>query len=276
MKTKRLLSTLSLLFMTLFVVTFAQVTKKVTVVQKGDSTSVTVDSLNWSGEKAITILVNDKMKEMENSDMDMVVQIDTLDDGKIVKKVIITSSGETPEIENLEKHFIVTSTPDDDNEEHIMVMSSEDMVKNEDGENVMVISSSDNDGEYVWHTKNPSAPKETLTPVAISDIHILKKAGFSTKSLTSEPLELKDLDINIKREKTSDSDILNFSMDITMPEKDKTTTVTLIHGDNTAKEVKTFNGSDKISVKYSMNKASVPYYIVVLQDKKMWTRKIDF
>ncbi len=88
-------------------------------------------------------------------------------------------------------------------------------------------------------------------------------------------MELKTLNVNIKRKKTSEADILNLSLDITMPENDKAT-ITLIDNNGVKKEEKSFKDSDKVSVEFEMNKKSAPYYVVVLQNKKVWTTKIEF
>ncbi len=246
MKTKRLLTTLSLLFIALFTTIYAQTkTKKITIVQNGDSKSITIDSLNTITE----------------DNMNMVVNIDTLEGGEIVKKITITSSSNAPDTDYAGERIMIMSVGDD-----------AEVVQH--GNHVMVMKGGDNE-DMAWHTKSHSTLKKTLNNVAVSDLHLLKKAGFSANTLSSDPLKLKTLNVNVERKKTSEADILNLSLDITMPEKDKTT-VTLIDSNGVKKEEKSFKGSDKVSVKFEMNKDSAPYYVVVLQDKKVWTKKIEF
>ena len=313
MKTKRLLTTLSLLFIALFTTIYAQ-TKTVTIVQNGDSKSITVDSLEIITDEIITgVLKNVNMDSLINShvedvdkiikvvaimsdslqnsastytyttdsddtvfevvsagavakkiaddNMNMIVDIDTLEGGEIVKRITITSIGNTPDKDYAGERVMVMSTGDDAEVAH-------------HGNHVLVMKGGDNE-EMVWHTKSHSTHKKTLNTVPVSELHLLKKAGFSANTLTSEPLELNSLNVNVEREKTSESDILNLSLDITMPENDKAT-VTLIDKNGTKKEEKSFKDSDKINVEFEMNKESAPYYIVVLQDKKVWTKKIEF
>ena len=316
MKTKRLLTTLSLLFAVLFTTVYAQTkTKTITIVQKGDSMNVTIDSLQTITENVITLVLNNEnldsiinsqvedvnkivkvmtvmsdtlqnsakaytyafssdgavfdnisevseINELEDVDMNMVVHVDTLEDGKIIKKVTIISSGITPEAEHAGKRILVMSSGDGTEVVH-------------PGKHVMIMSEGNDKEEFVWNAKTPPTPKELLNPVAISDLHLLKKAGFSANELTSKPIEFKSLNVNVEREKTSESDIINLSLSITLPEKDKAT-VTLIDRNGAKKEEKSYKDSAKIKVKFSMDKESAPYYIVVLQDKKVWTRKVEF
>jgi hypothetical protein len=314
MITKKLLTTLSLLFIAIFTTVYAQ-TKTITIVQNGGSKSITIDSLNTITEEVTTIVLNninmdsiinsrvedvDKVikvitivsdtlqnsvktytyainsddtefevvsagagvKKITDNDMNVVVNIDTLEGGEIVKKITITSSSDIPDTDYTGERIMVMSAGDEAEVAH-------------HGNYVTVMKDGDNNEGMVWHTKSHSSHKKTLNSVAVSDLHLLKKAGFSANTLTSEPLELKTLNVNVEREKTSDAVILNLSLDITMPENDKAT-VTLIDKNGTKKEEKSFKDSDKINVEFEMNKESAPYYIVVLQDKKVWTKKIVF
>ncbi len=315
MITKKLLTTLSLLFIALFTTIYAQTkTKTITIVQNGDSKNITIDSLNTITEEVTTIVLNninldsiinsrvedvDKVikliaivsdslqnstktytytinsddtefevvstgavaKEITEDNMNMVINIDTLEGGEIVKKITITSSDDVPDTDCAGKRIMVMSAGDDAEVAH-------------HGNHVMVMKGGDNEN-MVWHTKSHSTLKKTLNSVSVSDLHLLKKAGFSANTLTSKPLELKTLNVNIERKKTSEADILNLSLDITMPENDKAT-ITLIDNNGVKKEEKSFKDSDKVSVEFEMNKKSAPYYVVVLQNKKVWTKKIEF
>ncbi len=255
MKTQKLSAVLLFVFTAFFTATNAQ-TKTITIIQNNDSLSVITDTLNSVTESVITIVINGEdvvldvitgdsaINDMVDANMNMVVRVDTLDDGKIVKKVMITSSDDHPNVVHKSKRL-------------------------------MMISKGNNNEELVWHTTPASAPKEVLGPVAISDLHILKKAGFSANALTSEPLEFKKQSVNVKRMKTSDSDVLEIDMKITLPEKEKVT-VTLIDKNGVKTDEKIYKDTDTINVKYKMDKDSVPYYIIVLQDKKLWSRKVGF
>ena len=200
-------------------------------------------------------------KEITEDNMNMVINIDTLEGGEIVKKITITSSDDVPDTDCAGKRIMVMSADDDAEVAH-------------HGNHVMVMKG-DNNENMAWHTKSHSTLKKTLNSVSVSDLHLLKKAGFSANTLTSKPLELKTLNVNIERKKTSEADILNLSLDITMPENDKAT-ITLIDNNGVKKEEKSFKDSDKVSVEFEMNKKSAPYYVVVLQNKKVWTKKIEF
>ena len=298
MKTKRFLTTTVLLFAALFTTIHAQ-TKSITIdsietiteeIITGVLNNINIDSIIDSRiedlDKAVKIItvITDSLEKTAKSytysinsndtvfkavsgsigidaitdeDMNVIINIDTLKDGKIVKKITISSSGDVPDAEQ------------------IVVMSAGDDAEVIHGNHVMIMKGDDDNEEIIWHTKNSSTPKETLNTVPVADLYLLKKAGFSANTITSEPLELKSLNVNIERKKTSDTDILNLSLEMTMPENDKAT-VTLIDCNGAKKEEKSFKDSDKVSVKFEMNKKSTPYYIVVLQDKKVWTKKIEF
>ncbi len=285
MKSKKILTAFLLLFATLFITSYAQ-TKTITIIQNNDSMSVTIDTLTSVTKRVMTVVINEENLDsiiqghteninsvvkvmtimsdslqkfanvytyafsdgddvMGNPEIDeIMVQIDTLDNGKVIKEVIITSSGDNPSAMHKSKRL-------------------------------MMISEGNHDEKLMWHSAPASAPKKVLNSVAISELHLLKKAGFSANELTSEPLEFKKLGVNIEREKTSDSDILRLSMDIALPEKEKVT-VTLIDKNGTRMEEEEYKDSDKIKIEYKMDKDSAPYYIIVLQDKKIWSRKVDF
>ncbi len=246
MKSKKILTAFLLLFTTLFITSYAQ-TKTITIIQNSDSMKVMTimsDSLQKSANTYTYTFSSDDVVSGNSEINEIKVQVDTLDDGKIVKEIIITSSGD----------------------------SSSAMHK---GKRLMMILEDNIDDEFVWHTAKASAPREVLSPVAISELHLLKKAGFSANALTSEPLEFKKLGINIEHEKTSDSDILKLNMNIALPEKEKVT-VTLIDKIGTKIEEEEYRDTDKVKIKYKLNKDSAPYYIIVLQDKRIWSRKVDF
>lgn len=246
MKTNKLLTAFSFLFATLFITSYAQ-TKTITIVQNSDSMKVMTimsDSLQKTANTYTYTFTTDDVVSGNSEINEIKVQVDTLDNGKIVKEIMITSSGD----------------------------GSSAMHK---GKRIMMISEDNIDEDIVWHTAKALAPKEVLSPIVISELHLLKKAGFSANELTSEPLEFKKLGVKIEREKTSDFDILKLNMNISLPEKEKVT-VALIDKNGTKIEEEEYKEADKIKIKYKMDKDSAPYYIIVLQDKKMWSRKVDF
>jgi len=184
------------------------------------------------------MLSDSLLKEM--MDVDMQINIDTLEDGRTVKKIVVIGGDEG---------------------------DSHKIIKN--GNQYIIVSGSDDEREPEFE------PEDIVAPVPASDLHLLKKAGFSANLLTSEPLEFKQKNINIEHKETNDTDILEFELKATLPSKDKTT-VTLIDKNSSRTDEENFKNTEKINIKYKLDEASAPYYLLIVQNKKLWSRKLDF
>ena len=175
--------------------------------------------------------------EMMNINMDMKVEIDTLPDGTIVKNMVITGIGNGP------------------------------------GQKITI--SSDNSAAANILNKGDNAEEDVLSPIPVSDLHILKKAGFNTALFSEEPLEFYNENINIERKKTEKSDILEIGLKADLPGKGKTT-VTLVDKNGSKIDQEKYKNREKINVKYKLDGISAPYYLVIEQNKKAWAKKIEF
>jgi hypothetical protein len=174
---------------------------------------------------------------MMNINMDMKVEIDTLPDGTIVKNMVITGIGNGP------------------------------------GQKITI--SSDNSAAANILNKGEIAEDNVLSPIPVSDLHILKKAGFNTALFSEEPLEFYNENINIERIKTEKSDILEIGLKADLPGKGKTT-VTLVDKNGSKINQEKYKNREKINVKYKLDGISAPYYLVIEQNKKAWAKKIEF
>lgn len=175
--------------------------------------------------------------EMMNINMDMKVEIDTLPDGTIVKNMVITGIGNGP------------------------------------GQKITI--SSDNSAAANILNKGEIAEDNVLSPIPVSDLHILKKAGFNAALFSEEPLEFYNENINIERKKTEKSDILEIGLKADLPGKGKTT-VTLVDKNGSKIDQEKYKNREKINVKYKLDGISAPYYLVIEQNKKAWAKKIEF
>ena len=281
---------------------FAQV-KVMTVIQDDDSVTVFVDTLNNANRNPAAVFFDDELSEMpfdidsilqvnamnieemmktlpyqidsldkkmgmfafdfdddlfnnampsdsmlkKMMDVNVQVNVDTLEDGSVVKKIIVLG---------------------DEADQHHKIIKK--------GKQYIIVSGDDDwDEEGIAKGESEFEPEDIIVPVTTSDMHLLKKAGFSSNLLTSEPLEFKQENINIEREKTDDKDILEIELKATLPSKAKTT-VSLIDKNGSETDEENFKNTEKINIKYKLDKASAPYYLLVVQDKKLWSRKLDF
>ncbi len=203
--------------------------------------NISMFSINMDDEFFKSMIPPDSViNKMMNVNMDMKVEIDTLADGTVVKNVVVTGFNDGS----------------GDSSEHRLIISS-DATK----------------GSFV--IKGDEDEADNLSSVPVSDLHILKKAGFSTDMFSSEPLEFKNENININRKKTDKTDELDIDIKADLPEKGKST-VTLIDKNGKTVDSKKFKNSDKINIKYKLDSVSAPYYLVVTMNKKAWAKKVEF
>jgi len=181
------------------------------------------------------------LNNMMNINMDMKVEIDTLADGSIVRNMVITGIG--------------NGTGDEAG--HSIIISSDDSGK----------------GKYIIKSDEPE--EELMSDIPVSDLHILKKAGFSVAMFSEKPLIFNNENISIERKKTDKKDEIDISIKADLPSKGKTT-ITLVNKTGDVVDENKMKNSDKINVKYSLNVDSAPYYIVVVQNKKAWAKKVVF
>ncbi len=179
------------------------------------------------------------LSKMMNINMDLKVNIDTLEDGKIVKSIVMSGTG------------------DESKEEHHIVISSDD------GSN----------GKFIIKGDEPE--DELLTDIPVSDLHILKKAGFSTAMFSEEPLMFKNENINVERKVSDKKDILDISIKADLPSKGKTT-ITLVDKNGKIVSEDKMKNSEKINEKFTLSGDSAPYFIIVVQGKKAWAKKVAF
>lgn len=179
------------------------------------------------------------VNNMMNVNMDMKIEVDTLADGTVVKNIVVTGFGDNSA--NDQKVTISTNSPN----------------------SAIVLNGSEDD------------ENDVLSAIPVSDLHILKKAGFSASLFSEEPLEFKDENVNIERKNTDKSDILEIEFKADLPSKGKAT-VTLIDKNGSKVDEEKYKNTHNINVKYKLDGESVPYYIIVQQNKKAWAKKIQF
>ena len=203
--------------------------------------NVSMFSINMDNDFFKSMVPPDSViDKMMNVNMDMKVEIDTLADGTVVKNVVVTGFNNGPG----------------------------------DSEDRLIISSDDtNKGSFVIKSDEDDA--DNLSPVPVSDLHILKKAGFSTDMFSSKPLEFKNENININRKKTDKTDEMEIDFKADLPVKGKAI-VALIDKNGKTIDEKKFKNSDKINIKYKLDGESAPYYLVVTMNKKAWAKKVEF
>ncbi len=182
------------------------------------------------------------MNKMMNVNMDMKVEIDTLADGTVVKNMVITGF--------------------------------DNGTGKSSGNNITIASGNGKEGDDIVINEDEDVA-DFLSPVPVSDLHILKKAGFSTDMFSSEPLEFKNENININRKETEKSDILELEVKADLQKKGKAT-VTLVNKDGKIVDQNKIRNSEKINIKYKLDNKSAPYFLVITMNKKAWAKKVEF
>ncbi|NPA36152.1 MAG: hypothetical protein GXO47_04810 [Chlorobi bacterium] len=289
MKAKVLVAALFLLFTTsVFNNCFAQA-KVVTVIRNNDSINVFVDSLGSSVANPFALFFDDKDNDFgfdldsmfmsAPSGLDSMMQIMTIMMDSVQNK-LKTFTFNMPDQDLLMNMF-----PPDSVINNMMNIDMNMKVVTDTLPNGQVIQSvtimqtgkgpvvTAGTGNTNITLNNEDIADEILSPVPLSDIHVLKKAGYSISSLTGEPLEFIKEDINVNKIVNDGKDLVEIEIEARLPEKGKVE-IALIDKNGKKVQEQTNKNSDKVNVKYKLDDSLAPYYIVISQNKKIWSRKV--
>jgi hypothetical protein len=186
------------------------------------------------------------LDDSEHQNMTIETIIDSLENGKVItKKIMIKKDDEgSPACKKSIKYHIYT-----DGDKHDAYVYS--------------------NGHGVKHMSH-----QLLNPIELNDLQVLKKAGISDHTITGEPLKVKTNQMKVMRKKTEETDELELKMKVELENASKAT-VRLINEDGIVLEENEFQ-TGETNVNYKLDKTKGPFFLVVLQNNRMWGKKITF
>ncbi|MBR8534856.1 hypothetical protein KDU71_04730 [Carboxylicivirga sediminis] len=145
-------------------------------------------------------------------------------------------------------------------------------VDGESGVKTIVIATDDEKMPMHWKEKHTHHMTVKVESIPMEDIPFLKKVGISSKKLTSEPLDLKD--VKVKIEKIMENEKLQTLMHIECELPDGDYLLELFNQEGDKVKEKADIKAGPLKEELDLKKEEAPYYLILSKNNQLFGRKI--